>query len=227
MNVNTEREAAEVRLERALAELAALARTCLTQRRLRTAAEDALHEERRRRLADLRRIGSLEAEIACLLEASAANTADDQPDQGAATARETLLDPAAPGVDGIVGRLLDSELGWRKRVTGLGRELLRCLARPTTCSLRRLRNRAAVRGSCLFDEGWYLWANPDVRTAGLDPVTHYLCHGAREGREPGPLFSAAGYLSRHPDVAASGQNPLLHYLLSGRAEGRAVLLLLP
>jgi hypothetical protein len=33
-----------------------------------------------------------------------------------------------------------------------------------------------------FDCETYLWLNPDVAAAGLDPAEHYQCHGAREGR---------------------------------------------
>lgn len=36
----------------------------------------------------------------------------------------------------------------------------------------------------LFHPDWYLATNPDIRTAGIDPLTHYLEHGAVEGRWP-------------------------------------------
>lgn len=39
----------------------------------------------------------------------------------------------------------------------------------------------AVRS--LFDAELYLEANPDVRAAGVDPLTHYMRHGAAEGRD--------------------------------------------
>jgi hypothetical protein len=61
---------------------------------------------------------------------------------------------------------------------------------------------------------------PDVAEVGIDPVEHYLFHGARELRDPGPSFSTAGYLALYPDVGEAGQNPLVHYLAFGRAEGR-------
>lgn len=54
----------------------------------------------------------------------------------------------------------------------------------------------------------------------MDAVVHYMRHGGREGRDPGPRFSSTGYLDQNPDVRQSGVNPLLHYLLRGRAEGR-------
>ena len=53
---------------------------------------------------------------------------------------------------------------------------------------------------------------PDVAKAGTDPVVHYLRHGAREGRNPSPLFDTARYLVKHPDVYEAGINPLVHFL---------------
>jgi glycosyltransferase involved in cell wall biosynthesis/GT2 family glycosyltransferase len=89
---------------------------------------------------------------------------------------------------------------------------------------RQLRSAHARRilESPWFDAEWYRTFYPDVARSGVEPAMHYLLHGAREGRDPGPAFSVAGYLARHPDVAASGVNPLLHYLEVGAAEGRAL-----
>lgn len=67
-----------------------------------------------------------------------------------------------------------------------------------------------LRASGLFDEAWYLETYPDVRENGIDPVEHYLRHGAGENRDPGPGFSTAAYRARHPEVDAAGTNPLLH-----------------
>ncbi len=79
---------------------------------------------------------------------------------------------------------------------------------------------ALLRSSPLFDADWYLTAYPDVAAGGLDPVLHYLEHGAAELRDPGPQFSTAYYLSAYQDLAESGLNPLVHYLAYGAAEGR-------
>lgn len=38
----------------------------------------------------------------------------------------------------------------------------------------------------IFDADWYRENNPDVAAAGLDPFEHYIQHGHREGRAPGP-----------------------------------------
>jgi glycosyltransferase involved in cell wall biosynthesis len=72
----------------------------------------------------------------------------------------------------------------------------------------------------LFDKDWYLEQNPDVADSGINPITHYLCWGAAEGRDPNPLFDSDWYLKQNPDVAAAAINPLVHYVLWGAAEGR-------
>jgi hypothetical protein len=71
-----------------------------------------------------------------------------------------------------------------------------------------------------FDSAYYRSANPDVAAAGVDPLTHYLLFGAREGRDPNALFDTSGYLETYRDVAAAGVDPMLHYLTHGAREGR-------
>lgn len=72
----------------------------------------------------------------------------------------------------------------------------------------------------LFDSEWYLNNNPDVALSNLNPLKHYLKHGASEGRNPNPLFDAKWYLKRNKDVSISGMDPLLHYIEHGASEGR-------
>ena len=66
----------------------------------------------------------------------------------------------------------------------------------------------------LFDAAFYLDRNPDVRAARIDPLQHYLAHGAAEGRKPHPLFDPAFYLAGVPagSLAEAAANPLLHFL---------------
>jgi GT2 family glycosyltransferase len=86
---------------------------------------------------------------------------------------------------------------------------------------RRARRLArTLAQSDLFDADFYLAANPDVAARGLDPLAHYLRHGAREHRSPHPLFDARYYLESNPDVAAAGEDPVLHFLAQGAREGR-------
>lgn len=92
--------------------------------------------------------------------------------------------------------------------------------RPT--GKREDRNAGLLRASGLFDEAWYLRHAPDAAAAQLDPVIHYLRHGAAEGRDPSPHFSGRAYLRRYPDVAAARANPLLHYLQYGLEENRTI-----
>ena len=72
----------------------------------------------------------------------------------------------------------------------------------------------------LFDPGYYRSHYPDVADAGVDPLSHYLVDGVKEGRDPNPYFDTSYYLEENPDVAATGVNPLLHYLVDGFKEGR-------
>jgi hypothetical protein len=71
-----------------------------------------------------------------------------------------------------------------------------------------------------FDADWYLQQNPDVRSAGVDPLRHYLKFGWKEGRNPTPYFFGDKYLELHGDIASSGVNPFAHYIRYGIAEGR-------
>ena len=75
--------------------------------------------------------------------------------------------------------------------------------------------------SGLFDANWYLDRNPDVAAARLNPVLHFLRHGAGEGRNPGPSFDVREYRAQHPEASAPGVNPLLHHLSQVAASGGA------
>jgi GT2 family glycosyltransferase/SAM-dependent methyltransferase len=71
-----------------------------------------------------------------------------------------------------------------------------------------------------FDSEFYLRSYPDVAASGMNPLTHYMKFGAKEGRFPNSEFDSGYYLRSYPDVAASGMNPLEHYMLFGKSEGR-------
>ena len=79
---------------------------------------------------------------------------------------------------------------------------------------------ATIRDSLFFNSAYYLETNRDVLAAGLDAAFHYLVHGWREGRDPGPFFSTKAYLARYPDVVEADVNALLHYETQGRRENR-------
>lgn len=77
-----------------------------------------------------------------------------------------------------------------------------------------------IRASGVFDEAYYREQYPDIETTGADPVSHYMRHGAEEGRNPSALFDTRYYLRNNPDVARSGENPLLHFCRVGWTELR-------
>ncbi|MFC3714798.1 glycosyltransferase [Luteimonas soli] len=72
-----------------------------------------------------------------------------------------------------------------------------------------------LRRCRLFDSDFYLDGNSDVRAAGVDPLVHYVRHGAFEGRWPNPWFDGRGYAARYQD-RADAMNPLAHYAIQGR-----------
>ncbi len=77
-----------------------------------------------------------------------------------------------------------------------------------------------IKFSRLFDENWYLKQYPDVRSARMDPIEHYVLHGWREGRNPAPWFNTSFYLQNNPDVAKKGINPFFHWIKWGQHENR-------
>jgi Sulfotransferase family len=82
-------------------------------------------------------------------------------------------------------------------------------------ALRREEERKRREG--LFDGDFYLEKYPDVRAAGLDPLRHYVEHGAMEGRKPHRLFDSAYYLRQRPEARAAGVDPLVDFLEGGAA----------
>ena len=73
-----------------------------------------------------------------------------------------------------------------------------------------------IRGAGLFDDRFYLAANPDV--VG-DPLAHYLAVGWKQGRTPNALFDPAWYRRRYTDISED-LDPVLDYVRRGAAENR-------
>ncbi|MCJ2068979.1 glycosyltransferase [Methylobacterium sp. J-030] len=74
--------------------------------------------------------------------------------------------------------------------------------------------RAARLARRLVDGDYYLAGNPDLKAAGVDPGSHYMTSGWREGRDPAPNFDIPYYcLSR--GISFAVENPLLHYVMHG------------
>jgi len=88
--------------------------------------------------------------------------------------------------------------------------------------LKALYHYLLILRSGLFDRGYYLLANPDVRKADVDALWHFLHVGWKEGRNPSPLFDTTFYLNSNPDVMQLSINPLVHYVRHGKKEGRPI-----
>jgi hypothetical protein len=72
-----------------------------------------------------------------------------------------------------------------------------------------------IAASGLFDEDWYIKQNQDVARSGINPLFHYVRHGASEGRAPFKGFSALRYLENVESAGPVTRNPLAHYILHG------------
>lgn len=77
-----------------------------------------------------------------------------------------------------------------------------------------------AQAAVAFDGAWYLTFYPDVKEAGMEPVTHFLSHGMQEGRNPNPYFDGPAYVLANPDIAAFPFGPFLHYVCFGFQEKR-------
>lgn len=75
---------------------------------------------------------------------------------------------------------------------------------------------AQVAASRYVDPRWYLRRHADVLATDVDPVGHYLHHGAGEDRDPGPLFPTAAW--RRATGLDAQENPLLS--VAAQAEHR-------
>lgn len=72
------------------------------------------------------------------------------------------------------------------------------------------RDAEAIGRTRLFDPDYYLATYPDIAAAGIDPLLHYVEHGASEGRLPNAYFDTRFYRGEHQD-ADDRTNPLAHY----------------
>ncbi len=102
----------------------------------------------------------------------------------------------------LVWRLTPLPKSWRDGLKRAGRQTLPALAPPAGPAVHRTastyvhsgwldladRNYEARRNgsgvAILFDPDWYCTTYPDIPAAEIDPLTHYVEHGAVEGRWP-------------------------------------------
>jgi len=128
------------------------------------------------------------------------------------------LEAHAATLQGRVGNLLlelDQSADHIRRL----QSLMQQATRPVIW-LRALRWWPLVLRSGVFDASHYRAAYRDVGAFPGSALFHFLCFGAREDRDPHPLFNTSWYKQTNPDVADFGIIPLVHYLLLGAGEGR-------
>ncbi len=101
----------------------------------------------------------------------------------------------------------------------------RSAARPkltTGTTLTRAEQEIAkIRGRGLLDRAFYLRNNPDVASANLDPVHHYVTVGEAQGRLPRVGFDPLAYLSLHWEARRKGGSALVHASEVHRLPGSA------
>ena len=71
-----------------------------------------------------------------------------------------------------------------------------------------------------FDAAHYLANNEDVRLSDMDPLDHFMLHGAAELRNPTAWFDTGFYVRDNSEVVDAEVNPFWHYLAHGKAAGR-------
>lgn len=67
----------------------------------------------------------------------------------------------------------------------------------------------------LFDESFYLSKYPDVANSRIDPLSHFLKHGARENRQPSARFVPTEYMASIAQPPTGRVNAATFYLLHG------------
>ncbi len=73
--------------------------------------------------------------------------------------------------------------------------------------------------SGVFDAAHYLNVYPEIAALNVDPLLHYVEHGAQEGRKPRPDFDVEYYLSECERIGERPPNPLLHFITVGARRG--------
>ena len=73
--------------------------------------------------------------------------------------------------------------------------------------------------SGVFDAEYYLSTYPEIAALNIDPLLHYVEHGAQEGRGPRPDFDVAYYLEQCETIGERPPNPLLHFVTVGARQG--------
>lgn len=77
------------------------------------------------------------------------------------------------------------------------------------------------KGARIFDGGFYLDQNADVKAAGVEPLAHYLRFGWQEARAPNPQFDDGYYRAEAGLAPTTPISALAHFLAFGARCGVA------
>lgn len=132
-----------------------------------------------------------------------------------------VLRPIMLRVPGSARQRIKSALRRLMQPNNRGQRLIADLERlmgvpvaPVTCNDRLLAERLG-----LFDASWYSAQYPDVIACGVDPFSHYMQDGWREGRRPAARFGAEDYAQMVHDFNPQIDNPITHLLQVGLGNG--------
>lgn len=118
-------------------------------------------------------------------------------------------DVAKAGVEPLADFLRDGEAKGR-------------LAMPTWLEDKENRHTAKemdiIAKSGLFLARWYKSTHADLWHNNMDPLLHFVRHGARQNRWPNPYFDTGWYKDTYRDDIGD-MNPLAYYAQQGEAEG--------
>ncbi|MCC3243823.1 glycosyltransferase [Methylocystis sp. WRRC1] len=70
-----------------------------------------------------------------------------------------------------------------------------------------------------FDGNWYLKTYADVRASEIEPLSHFISSGLKEGRDPGPGFSSSLYSMMYAELMDANESAFAHYVKKGHALG--------
>ncbi len=73
-----------------------------------------------------------------------------------------------------------------------------------------------IKRSGLFDSNYYLSSNPDVLSAGINPLHHYVTYGWKEGRKPNTWFDTSLVAVLNKTFQKLNKNPLSSYITTFR-----------
>ena len=90
-------------------------------------------------------------------------------------------------------------LSWLWRTCGLIRWIRRFRVQKP---LEFLEHYFLIERSLLFDPSHYLKQSPDLQGEGFDLLAHYVALGAKQNRDPNPLFDTRYYREKYAEALA-------------------------